>query len=225
MLSWEQVQAAVRPLRLIFWGGILWLIDFSFSSTTNGEGFRCDVLDDTVGTVLITVALFRLSAAPVPGRYASVMFAIKVIAICSVVETVIKHFIFPHPAPLDFIFGVLGLAQLLGTVLFCMAMKWFCIDAGMIQVAESWRVTFLLFCFLNALPLGLLNLASMFAMITDSSFHVNLGPAGLLLLPVILLPLIHLFISTSRMRRAAEVGLTSPPGGFPVVLPSDSSSD
>ncbi len=46
MLSWQHVHAAVKALRWIFIGGILWIVDVKFNSF--------DVLDDTVGTLLIT---------------------------------------------------------------------------------------------------------------------------------------------------------------------------
>ncbi|WP_308494902.1 hypothetical protein, partial [Mycobacterium kansasii] len=37
-----------------------------------------------------------------------------------------------------------------------------------------------------------------------SPFHVDLGPAALLLLPVFGIPLIHFFVSTTRMKTDAE---------------------
>ena len=51
-------------------------------------------------------------------------------------------------------------------------------------------------------------------------------PAALLLLPVLLVPLIHLFVSTSTMRREAEHGL--PPTraeGFQVIPRAPTDSD
>jgi hypothetical protein len=185
------------------------------------------VLDDTVGTLLITFGVFRLARAPVPGRYASVMTFIKIVAVASVVETAIRHFVFPQQPGLALLLGALGLCQLAATILFCLAMRWFCEEAGLPQVAQSWRLTFLLFSFIYALPLGFSYVASLIAMATNASFHINLGPAGLLLLPVFAVPLIHLFVSTSRMRRAAEsgtAGLIPTPGGFPVILPHDAAA-
>ena len=220
MLSWQDVHVAVKPLRLIFWGGLLCILDLTFSSTTNGSGYRCDVLDDTVGAVLITFGVFRLGRAPVPGAYAGVMRFVKVVAVASIVETAIKHVIFDEPAVLTLALTVVGLCQLAATILFCLAMRWFCEEAGLPLVAGSWRVTFWLFCLLYAAPLAVLYVASLFAAAAGTSFNVNLGPAGLLLIPVFLIPMIHLFVSTSRMRRAAERGAAMPPpGGFPVILP------
>ena len=44
-------------------------------------------------------------------------------------------------------------------------------------------------------------------MLAGESFNVDLGPAGLVLQVVFAIPLIHLFVATSRMARAAEAGV------------------
>jgi hypothetical protein len=219
MLSWQHVQTAIRPLRWISIGGIFWIVDITL---TFNRGFRLDILDDTIGTLLITFGVFRLAAIPVGGHYRAVMNFVKVVAIASVVETAMKHFVFVPSTGLAVVLNILGLSQLAATILFCLAMNWFCMEAGMPQVARTWRITFVLFCVIYALPLGFAYFASFVAMTGGTSFHANVGPWALLLLPVFLLPVVFLFVSTSRMRRAAELGAAGqppPPGGFPVVLP------
>lgn len=221
MLSWEDVHAATRPLRFIFFGGLLCIVDVTISETVNGVGWRFDILNDTVGAILITVGVFRLARAPVPGPYARAMAFVKVVAVVSIAQTVLKYFVFPRPSLLSVALSLLGFCQLAATMLFCLAMRWFCEAAGLAPVARSWRTTFLLFCFLYVLPLALLELMGLVTALTDKPLHVNLGPAGLLAIPVIAVPLVHLFVSTSRMRRAAERGLSgeAAPGGFPVIVP------
>jgi len=78
----------------------------------------------------------------------------------------------------------------------------------------------------DVLRLGFFFLAGLIAIFASTSFNLNLGPAGLLLLPVFALPLIHLFVSTSRLRRAAESGSVEPPapGCFPAIVPTDGES-
>src|SRR5581483_7718529 len=97
MLDRQHVIAAVKPLRFIFWGGLLWIFDLTFTTTTNGTGFRCDVLDDTVGTLLITIAIFRLAGAPVGPRYGAIMTFLEPVAIASVIATAMHHFVFEKP--------------------------------------------------------------------------------------------------------------------------------
>ena len=217
MLSWLHVQTAIRPLRWISIGGVFWIVDISL---TFNSGFRVDILDDTIGTLLITFGVFRLGAIPVGGHYRAVMNFVKAVAIASVVETAMKHFVLVPSIGLAVILNILGLCQLAATILFCLAMNWFCVEAGTPRVARSWRITIILFCVIYALPLGFSYLASFVALASGRSFHIDVGPWALLLLPVFLVPLVFLFVSTSRMRRAAELGTGGPPrGGFPVVLP------
>lgn len=197
-------QDAIRPLRFIFWGGILWIFDVTFSTTMNGEGFRFDLLDDTLATILITVGVFRLARAAVPGKYASLMTFIQIIAVCSIGSTALGHFIFDYPPPLTAALSVMNLCQLTATVMFCVAMKWFSDAAQLHRSVSSWGVTLLLFLFIYVLPLGFFYIAGLIAMASGTSFNINLGSGGWLLLPVFALPLIHFFISTSRMRHEAN---------------------
>jgi hypothetical protein len=43
------IKHAVAPLRMIFWGGLLCVFDITFSQTTNGQGFKFDILNDALG--------------------------------------------------------------------------------------------------------------------------------------------------------------------------------
>ena len=100
---------------------------------------------------------------------------------------------------------IISLADLLIAVLvFCVAMRWLSTEADLETAARSWTTTIWLVTLIYLIPLGFFYIAATVALVTGTSFNINLGPAGLLLLPVFCLPLIHLFISTSRMRSEAE---------------------
>ena len=215
------IRDAITPLRLIFWGGLLWIFDLKFASTTNGEGFQFDVLNDTLATVLIAVGVFRLARLPCDGRCAAFMRFVKVVIVLSVVETAQAHFVGPRPEPVSFALTLLSLCQLAATVMFCAAMRRLCAQWALARAARSWRVTLILFVAIYAVPLGLFYLASLYAIATGESFNLQVGPFALLLLPVFAAPLVHLFVSTSRMRREIEQGgpAEAPTGGFPVVTP------
>jgi hypothetical protein len=224
MIGMGDIRQAVKPLRLIFWGGLLLFLDVTFASTVNGEGFRFDVLNDTLGAVLVTIGVFRLSrlgGSFVHPRFPAAMTFVKAVCVTSIFETALKHFVFTHPAPLSLLFTVLGLAQLAAMVIFCVAMRCLCAAAGLTAAAQSWRTTTILFLVMLALPLGFAYVAGLIATATGESFNVNLGWAVLLIIPLLLVPPIHFFVSTSRMRRAAEAAgaIDVPTGGFPVILP------
>ena len=215
------IRAAVTPLRLVFWGGLLWILDLKFWQTTNGEGFVFDVLNDTLATILITVGVFRLARFDTERRYASIMRFVKVVAVLSIVQTAQAHMIMERPAAFGMLLTALSLCQVAATVLFCVAMRTLCRQYALSRAAESWRITLILFMVIYAIPLGLFYAAALVALVSGQQFNINLGPAGLLLLPVFAAPIVHLFISTSRMRREAETARGAPVGAFPVVFPPE----
>jgi hypothetical protein len=191
-------------LRMIFWGALICIIDITFIEKSNGTGFKIDLLDDTVGAVLIAWGVFRLAKIDVDGLYSRAMKFAKIIAVLHIFDTLLDHFIFQTPEFFSFLLQIYSVACLIAIVLFCMAMQWLCRVTIMSGAERSWRFTTALFIFVYLIPLGLFYCASMFAVATGSSFNINLGPLGLLLLPVFLLPVIHLFISTSRMIKSAN---------------------
>jgi hypothetical protein len=198
------VGQAITPLRMIFWGGLLCIFDFNFSQTTNGQGFKFDILNDALGTILIAVGVFRLSAISVHGRNATVMKFVQVVSVLAVLDAIRDHFITTLPPVVHIALNLFGLITLVAIVAFCVAMRWFCEEAHLLEASRSWSVTTLLFVVIYLLLLGLLYVITAVAIASGTSFNINLGPAGLLLLPVFAIPIIHLFISTSRMKRAVE---------------------
>jgi len=204
LLTADDVRKAVKPLRLIFWGGLLCVFDFTFGQTTNGRGFRCDILNDAVGAFLIAWGVFALAQIHVDERYKQAMTFVKIMSVMAVLNAVRAHFVFDMPPLLSFVLTVYGLASLVAIVVFCIAMRWFCEIAWLPEAARSWQTTTVLFVCIYALPLGLFHLASCFAILTGKSFHIDLGPFALLLLPVFAIPIVHLFVSTSRMAKSAE---------------------
>jgi hypothetical protein len=204
LLTTDDVRRAVKPLRLIFWGGLLCIFDITFGQTTNGRGFRCDILNDAVGAFLIAWGVFALAEIRVDERYKQAMTFVKIMSVLAVLNAVRAHFVFNMPTLLSFLLTVYGLVSLAAIVVFCIAMRWFCEVAWLPEAARSWQTTTVLFVLIYAVPLGLFNLASCFAILTGKSFHINLGPFALLLLPVFAIPIVHLFVSTSRMAKSAE---------------------
>jgi hypothetical protein len=213
---WEHpVGRAILPLRLIFWGGLLMIFDLKVSQKVNGEGFQFDVLNDALGAALIAWGVFRLATIPVPGRYAAAMTLVKVTVILAFANAVRAHVIMPLPDAMSVALFVLGLAKLAAIVVFCWAMRRMCLHYDLARAAASWRVTLILFAAIYLVPLGAFYLLAAGTIATGASFHFDLGLLGLLVLPVFALPLVHLFVSTSRMKRdvaAAVLPAELPPG-------------
>lgn len=191
------IRSAVVPLRLVFWGGLICVFDFKIN------GF--DILNDVVGSIMVTIGVFRLGDIEVNDRYSKAMLYAKIIAILCILRAFHSQFTYPVPMVISFLLLVLGLATMVAIVVFCIAMRWFCEEAALRESVRSWRVTTVLFALVYMIPLGLLYLASLAANVTGASFHFNLpGPIALVFIAVLFIPLIHLFISTSRMKNEAQ---------------------
>jgi len=189
------IKRTVTALRLIFWGGIICVFDFKIN------GF--DILNDVVGAIMIAWAVFRLSNLRVHRHYRVAMLFVKIISILSIAEAINAHFHYRVPALMSFVMHLYGIAKMLATVVFCVAMRWLCIAAGLSRSEKSWKITMILFGVIYLIPLGLLHFVWIVCLITGKSFNFNMGPAVLLILFVFFVPLIHLFISTSRMKKEA----------------------
>lgn len=197
------VSTITSPLRGIFWGGLLCVLDFHISSTSNGEGWRFDFLNDFAGMLVITWAVFRLSRIEVEPRYAIAMLFLKIVAVLGCAKALHGHLIYDTPLLISLLINLQGFLAMAATVIFCVAMQWLSRHVGLERSAGSWKVTTILFIVLYLIPLGLFYLASLAATATGESFRINLGIGGLALIPVFLIPLVHFFISTSRMRDEA----------------------
>ena len=204
-MSYADIESAIRPLRLIFWGGLLCVFDFNFSQTVNGSGFKFDVFNDAVGCALIAWGAVVLASIRVHDRYAKAMTFVKIVSILAFFGAVRDHWIVRTPPIIDFILNLFGLITLVAIVVFCIAMRWFCEQARLVEAAASWRTTTILFIAIYLLPLGLLYIAGTIAIAANKSFYFNPGPLGLIVIPIFFVPIIHLFISTSRMKRSAEL--------------------
>ena len=195
------IKRLVTALRLIFWGGIICVLDFKIN------GF--DIINDVIGTIMIAWAVSRLSNLNVHSHYRTAMLFVKIISILCIAEAVIAHFHYRISDPIAFVMHLFGIAKMLATVVFCVAMLWLCRAAGLSRSEKSWKITAILFGVIYLIPWGLLHFVWIVCLITGKRFSFNIGPAVLLILLVFIIPLIHLFISTSRMKTEAASKLVN----------------
>lgn len=204
-------KSAVSPLRWIFWGALICLVDLTYSQTVNGVGWKFDFANDAVGVLIILWGTSRLARIRVHDRYRSALGFVKVTAFFSLLDAIHAHFIYNTPAAVALFFSLVNAAEMVATVVFCVAMRWLGEAAGLQRSAKSWKITTLLFVIIYLIPLGSLSCAAAIAIALRSPFHLDLGPAGLWLMPVFAAPLIHFFVSTTRMKADAQSPAHEPP--------------
>jgi hypothetical protein len=190
----------VPPLRRIFWGGVICAIDLKFKS----RDFTFDVVNDVLGMILITSGVFRLENVEVTPSYRKAMRFVSLICILSTVKTFADQWVY-EKAPLQEIAWILYECAEIGAILFfCFSMRLLC--RHLEGPARSWKTTALWFIVFYTIPLGFLQGARLIHLLSSLRRPLDVGPLGFLFL-LSLLPLIHLFLSTSRMRKAAERSL------------------
>jgi len=190
------MKRAIAPLRLVFWGGILCVLDVRFN------GF--DLFNDVVGALLIAWGVFRLGGFQVHDRYRLAMRFVQIMSLMYIAAAVNAYLHYDEiPRSIAFLLHLYGIAKMAATVVFCVAMRWLCLAAGLTRSQRSWKTTTILFTVVYLVPWGLLHLVWIGCIITGKSFNVHIGLAVLLVLVIFAVPLIHLFVSTSRMRREA----------------------
>ncbi len=198
------IKSVIVPLRLIFWGSLIVLIDLTYSKTVNGVGWRFDFLNDAVGMLMILWATSRLAKIRVNDAYRTALLFVTITAFLSLLDAIHSHFIYDTPPAVTLLSALVGVASMIAMVVFCVAMRWLIEAAGLARAARSWKITTWLMVIIYLIPIGALSAAAAVAIAMGTPFNIDLGPKGLLLVPVFCIPLVHFFVSTRRMTAEAE---------------------
>ena len=194
-ISIHDLSKTVLALRLVFWGGLITVLDFKIN------GF--DLLHDLIGMILITFGVFILASVPVHQRYRRVMVFVLVMTVLSVLNTIRVSAGIELPSGAGMVLSIYNIVALGAICAFCLAMLWLCVEARLPRAMESWRLTTFLFVGIYFVPMGLFYAIGFLFQMQGKEFHFNINNACgvFVLLGIFAVPLIHLFISTSRMRR------------------------
>ena len=183
--------AAGPALRMIFWGVLICVIDISWG------GF--DLLHDFFGSLLVCWGVAKLAAISVGGQYRSGMVFVLACAVLNCVESFIGVFKIESQI-LSWFSLLLGLATLIAIIVFCTSMYRLASVNELNRSASSWLTTRLLAIIFWVIPLGLFQLvATGWLVVNGQPISIDLGLPGLLLFVLLLVPLIHFLVSTSRL--------------------------
>jgi len=210
----QSILRSVRPLRMIFFGTLLLVIDVYVSWTVNRQGIRIDFLNDTAAWVLLAFAACSLARFAVDGTFGARMAVVKIVAIIALIDSTFEFFIIPLPWPIELARHLVSLAAVVAAVLFCTAMRQLSAARALVRSEPRWRVTGALFLLLYLIPD-----AVAFAVIWISWFSVDEGrrvriqaegmgvligvAAIIVLIALALVPLVWFLISTHGMAREA----------------------
>jgi hypothetical protein len=202
-------RAVNTALVLILIGGPIVVLDLTVSE---GGSRPVDVVNDTIGLGLILLAVSQLVRQPGPASYVSRMRAVVVLSVLMLLWSIVVQVAStPPPNPIRILMSGLSV---LGTILFCSAMRLFSVAHGFHASAESWRKALIAV----AVVLGggwivgvLLSLATnpVMSATTGSVYalqhSVDVGSAAILFflvaLALLLIPLVFILIAIGTTRR------------------------
>jgi hypothetical protein len=197
----DEANLAQRGLGKIFWGTLICVFDFHISQTSNGSGFRFDLINDVVGTVLIAWGVGQLQGLVKEPQYRQIMRFCHVMAILCILDALRDHVIAPWPAPLEMLFIVFGFVCLLAIYQFCTAMRIFCYAGGMPKAERSWSTSQRLFLVLNLIPAAIMNVLALIVAARGTRINFNVGPLAIVVVIAAFIPLVHLLWSIWATRR------------------------
>lgn len=202
-LSLADLRRSILPLRLVFWGAVLCVVDFRIRS----EIGTIDLVSDFAGTALVLAGLWMLSGIRVDAVYRRGMRFAAVAALASLAGQLVDF----APASLQrsarpFV-ELAGLLEVAAVAVFARMMVRLARSAELPDVAADWARTFKWFLGCFVAPLGLLRAAGMLWLMAGSPrlplppFPVAFWLAAILgFFAMLLIPWIRLFMSTSRLR-------------------------
>jgi len=132
------------------------------------------------------------------------MLFVRIVSVLVTLEALYDQFLIRTPNFIIYVMTALSLVALAAIIVFCIAMRWLSTEARLLESAQSWKATTTLFVIIYTIPLGLFYAASLVAIATGESFYFNRNSVfAIVALIALFVPLIHLFISTSRMKNEA----------------------
>ncbi len=209
MIEKSSVLGATGPLRCIFWGALLLVLDLTIWSGR----ISFDVLSDFVGALLIAVGIVHLASIEVDPVYERRLRFVLVIAWLQVLASPpITFFSINWPRWMVAAGFLFGIASLVALLLFLFSMNRMCRATGLERSTPSWRLTARLVGVVYVVPLGLIYLASIADVALSGAYSgptldldlnrwFHGGPAAcgaLIVLLVVAIPFIHLLVSISR---------------------------
>ena len=207
-LSYRDLCRGIFPLRLVFWGGVLNVVDFEVDSDVG----RFDLFSDLAGNALILAGTWLLAQLRVDRTYRRGLLFGVVTAALGLAEEMLDF----APASLrrstQGFKELVGLMEVIAVGVFALMMIRLARKAEIPDAVADWTRTFKWFLWCYVAPVALLSAAGILwqlagaPTIAPPSFPMAFWVALILgFLGMLLLPWIRLFQSTSRFREALRI--------------------
>jgi hypothetical protein len=112
----------LSSLRLFFWGGLLCLCDVSIKYPQYGNGFKIDILSDTVGLLLILFGLFKIKNTCFELKCQSLYYFTVIMSTSYLLVSIHNHFIYSVPKPIIAIISLITICYYISILVFYVIM-------------------------------------------------------------------------------------------------------
>jgi hypothetical protein len=136
---------AIVPLRLVLVGGVFATYDLNVGFMVRGGPQTIDLLNDSIGMVLILIGVTWIATLKSYDVFGNVMAALCGVALAFLIGSLIKQL---HPSWLAALGTWIVLLKLIGvasTVIFCLALRHACLRFGAPAAASWWLAAALAF--------------------------------------------------------------------------------
>jgi hypothetical protein len=200
-------QQIIRPLWLIFVGGVMFSLSFGVTIGSHGpDGWSLHLTDQPIGAALLAIGVWRLSRIDLGRDYAWLMRFILAVAILQIAASIADVFPLPQDPVIDLARIFLAFTSIVASIGFCVCMRWFCQDTRLWRSAKGWLRAIIVFS-CSSVPFALFNL--LLLLVALQIVHVQ-RPASaggswswwyLLLVPFIVGPPLALLLCILQMGR------------------------
>lgn len=194
--------------------------DLSIAQSSRGTGFRCDLVNDVVGAILILKGAFGLRHWL--GQFDARSIVITLIGSWITLAAAILDFlIIPWPPLVALILALVGTIPAISMAVLTDCLRRFCIANGWTRAAESWKVTTILTLVFLVGP-SVISVLVQLAGIAGSAGPLNSNQRAAAVLSAVtfligaIVTLGHFLVSTQRFERR-WLERNSDPGGFSVI--------
>lgn len=151
----------IKNINFIFWGVIIIMIDFSYSWTSYGKGYKFDLFNDFFGSIMLLIGIWGLSKIRI--QHKAYILTMKVCLTASFVQIFLAFsdfYVYNITQHVESVLNIINLIIDFSLVLFSTAMIILSQKAELTKSLKHWTNTKNLLFWIHFLPFAILTVIS-----------------------------------------------------------------
>lgn len=199
----------IKSLNLIFWGVLIIIFDFSYTSTTNGVGIKFDFINDFLGSIIVFIGIVNISKMELLDvSFKKKMNYCVLAAIFQILFAISDFFIYQTLDVINTLTNLMNLMIDWALVVFAGSMIILSTKIGLNASLRRWKIVKKLFFWINFLPFAILIVFSEIMTLTNgfrfywqSEFGITGQISSILLMILVLLPIGYALYTINSMKQ------------------------